>query len=457
MVQAVAANKQVPEDLPAMLGLAAASILAAPRVAISRGHGWVEPLAVYTVTAMESGTGKSPAEKDVTRPLRKIHKRVRDEYAQVVEDKLDQLEAERSRLALSAKKEEKEIERRIEEIREEPAPRILFGSDTTVEALASMMATNGGAGGIMDGEGEFFGILSGRYSSQVPNLGLALKAYDGDYYEVGRIGRHQRDMERAVLGLGLAVQPAVLMDAAKSRAMRERGLLARFFIAVPPNILGTRAPEGAPYDAEALAYWEGALEHIATLPIADPNAEEFPMLVLSPQARKLHIDFKAWMEPRLHPDDGELGDLPGWASKHNGRVLRVAGLLHLLSGKGLGDEVGERPMRSAIDIARYAIPHAVTAFGWDGVPGEANEVECKAVLAAIERKGISEWVKLRDLHRAVKNQAWVKQGGAVAVLKAVEQLVEMRWLMAATRPDGSGRDSTFYRPHPSLAGVEDQR
>jgi hypothetical protein len=114
-------------------------------------------------------------------------------------------------------------------------------------------------------------------------------------------------------------------------------------------------------------------------------------------------------------------------------------------------------MRSAIDIARWAIPHAVTAFGWDGVPGEANEVECKAVLAAIGRKGISDWVKLRDLHRAVKNQAWVKQGGAVAVLKAVEQLVEMRWLMAATRPDGSGRDSTFYRPHPSLAGVEDQR
>ena len=86
MVTAVAANKQVPEDLPAMLGLSAAAILAAPRVAISRGHGWVEPLALYTVTAMDSGTGKSPAEKDVTRPLRKIHRRIRAEWDERLND-----------------------------------------------------------------------------------------------------------------------------------------------------------------------------------------------------------------------------------------------------------------------------------------------------------------------------------------------------------------------------------
>jgi hypothetical protein len=52
MVRAVAGNKQVPEELPAMLGLSAAAILAGPRVAISRGHGWVEPLTLYTVTAI---------------------------------------------------------------------------------------------------------------------------------------------------------------------------------------------------------------------------------------------------------------------------------------------------------------------------------------------------------------------------------------------------------------------
>jgi replicative DNA helicase len=457
MVQAVAANKQVPEALPAMMGFSAAGILAGPRVAITRGHGWVEPLTSYTVTAMESGTGKSPAEKDVTRPLRKIHKRIRAECTDVLNNKLDELEAERARLALSAKKEERDIERRIEELKDAPEPRVLFGSDTTVEALASLMATNGGCGGIMDGEGEFFGILSGRYSGQVPNLGLALKAYDGDYYEVGRIGRRQADMERAVLGLGLAVQPSVLMEAAKSKAMRERGLLARFLIAVPPNILGTRAPEGAPYDHEAMDLWEAALEHIAAMPLADPESGEVPMLVLSEQARKLHIEFKAWMEPRLHPDDGELGDLPGWASKHVGRVMRLAGLLHLLSGQGLADEVAERPMRSAISAGRWAIPHAVTAFGWDGVPGEVGEQHCKAMLTAIRRKNMTDWAGQREYHRAVKNQAWVKQGGAVAVLKTLEELVDLRWLTVATRRDGSGRETVMYRPHPSVADPEAER
>lgn len=454
MVRAVSGNKQVPEELPALMGLSAIGILAQSRIAISRGHGWVEPLNTYTVTAMPSGSGKTPAEKDVTRPLRKIHKRVRAEYAEVLTSKLDELETERARLALKAKDAEKEIDRKIEELKEEPQPRVLFGSDTTVEALASLMAVNGGHAGIMDGEGEFFGILSGRYSGQVPNLGLALKAYDGDYYEVGRIGRHQRDMERAVLSLGLAVQPAVLMEAAKSKAMRERGLLARFLIAVPPSMLGTRAPEGSPYDHEAMALWEAALEHIAAIPVADPECEDFPVLSLSPQARKLHVEFKAWLEPRLHPDDGELGDLPGWASKHNGRVLRLAGQLHLVSGLGLETEVGEQAMRSAIKIGRWAIPHAVTAFGWDAAPGEVSEGNCRAVIEAIRRRGITDWHTQREYHRAVKNQAWVKQGGAVAVLKVLEELVESRWLMTATKKDGTGKEVVMFRPHPSLEDQE---
>ncbi len=458
MVRAVAGNKQVPEELPAMMGLSAIGTLAQCRVAISRGHGWVEPLNTYTVTAMPSGSGKTPAEKDVTRPLRKIHKRVRSEYNDVLTGKLDELEVERSRLALKNSKDaEKEIDRQIDELKEQPEPRVLFGSDTTVEALASLMAVNGGHAGIMDGEGEFFGILSGRYSGQIPNLGLALKAYDGDYYEVGRIGRKQRDMERAVLSLGLAVQPAVLMDAAKSVAMRERGLLARFLIAVPPSLLGTRAPEGTPYDHEAMALWEAALEHIAAMPIPDPEGEDFPTLRLSELARKLHVEFKAWLEPRLHPDDGELGDLPGWASKHNGRVLRIAGMLHLVSGLGLEDEVSEQAMRSAIRIGRWAIPHAVAAFGWDAAPGEVSEGNCRAVIAAIRRRNITGWHTQREYHRAVKNQAWVKQGGAVAVLKVLEALVESRWLMTATKTDGTGKDVVMYRPHPSLEDPDGDR
>jgi hypothetical protein len=452
MVRSVAANKQVPEDLPAMLGLAAISILAGPRVAISRGHGWVEPLTLYTVTAMESGTGKSPAEKDVTRPLRKIQKRIREEWQQVIDLEIDQLDVERARLALSAKDKaaERELERKIEDAKARPAPRILFGSDTTVEALAAGMSLNGDHGGIMDGEGEFFGILSGRYTGQIPNLGLALKAYDGDYYEVGRVMRQQRDMDRAILGLGLAVQPAVLSEAAKSKAMRERGLLARFIFSVPANILGTRAAEGAPYDAEAMERWAAALEHIAAIPLPLPDAEDFPALRLGSSARKLHIDFKSWMEPRLHPDDGELGDLPGWASKHIGRTLRVAGLLHLVAGYDITEDVSERAMESAIDIARWAIPHATTVFGWELAPTEAGDGQCQAILKAIRRKNMAGWATSREYHRGVKNQTWVKEGGILAVVKVLERLVEAGWLATDQRKDGAGRMTTMYRPHPSV-------
>lgn len=460
MIRAVASNKQVPETLPALLGLAAAGILAGPRVAISRGHGWAEPLTIYAAVAMESGTGKSPAEADVTKPLRHIQRLIRANHEDAVTEAVRNLnEAMAAQISAKdtggpderrqAEKTIRSLKAQIEEAQAEVPPRILIGSDTTIEALGNIMAANGDHGGIMDGEGEFFAILSGRYTGQIPNLGLTLKAYDSAYYEVGRVGRSQRDMVRAVLGLGLAVQPIVLDDAAKSRAMRERGLLARFLFGVPPNLLGTRAPEGAPYDRAAMNHWAAVLEKIANIPIPLPDDDEFPALQLTRDAREMHIHYKAGLEPKLHPDDGELGDLPGWASKHIGRALRIAGLLHLLDGRGVEEPVDDEMMCSAIEIAQWAIPHAITVFGWDGpVFDEAEDSQCQDVLDWVRRrkpKEITTRVVCRGLRRA-----WVKNGGAAAVLSVLTRLVEMRWLAVDMRTDGAGRETVVYLPHPKL-------
>lgn len=456
-VRAVAANKQVPEDLPALMGLAVLSTLAAHRVAISRGHGWVEPLNLYVNTVMDSGSGKTPATNDMIRPLWKLQKVMRVAHEERIDSMIDEQDFKRqevSRNPVAANRVEDKI-KELEELRKMP-PKLLYGSDTTIENLSHWMSRSNGHASIIDAEGEFFGILSGRYTKGVPNLGLALKAYDADRYTVGRIGRHQDDIDRAVLTLGLSVQPSVLEDLADDVVMRERGLLARFIFAIPPSLLGTRADEGAPYDRDAMRAWENALTVIhETLPEPDQDDADFPTLELSPAARKRHIEFKAWMEPRLHPLDGDLVGLPGWAAKHVGRVLRIAGLLHLAAGLGLDQAVSEDTMKAAITIGKWAIPHAVVAFREQLDQVDVDDDRCRSVLAWIAKKQPAEFT-LREVCRSFRPK-WAKQGGAQVREQVLTQLAELRWVSVVERTDGAGRVGRVYVPHPKALVPQPER
>lgn len=446
MVRAVAVNKQVPEDLPAMFGLGVISTLVAPRVAVSRGQGWVEPLNIYGAVVMESGGGKSPAASDVTRPLRRIQKRMREEHAALQDSRIDELDAQRGgagRDVTAANRVEDQI-KQCEDAKRNP-PRLTIGSDSTVESVAEFMSRNGGTASILDAEGEFFGMLSGRYTKQVPNLGLALKAYDGDYYEVGRIGRWQADIDRAVLTLAFGVQPTVMESAAKDKAMVERGLLARFMYAWPHSLVGTRGPEGGPYDHEAMDGWGVALENLALLDIPEQDAEDFPTLRLEPAARKLHIDFCQWIEHRLHPDSGDLGNLIGWASKHKGRAMRIAGLLHLVHGYSAADRISERAMAAGIEVCRWAIGPAIKVFTSGGSDVAPDDSQCLDVLAWIRREQPLRFT-VRDAQRKVRRN-WVTRA---SMAEALDRLAALGHLSLANVADRAGRHSLAYAPHPSL-------
>lgn len=451
MIRAVAGNKQVPEDLPALLGLGATSTLAGPRIAIDRGNRWIEPLNTYSCVGMESGTGKTPAEKDVTAALRRIQRKMADNYRDWVDHEVDQLDLQRAEMALRGRDAAGEANRLEDEMKElkktrdTAHPRLLFGSDITVETLPVRMADNGDAAAIMDSEGEFFGILSGRYSNGTPNLGIALKAYDGDWYDVNRLSRTAKPLNRAILTLALGTQPTVLAEVAKSKAMVERGLLARFLLAVPHSLLGTRTAEGAAYDQDAMDAWADILEKIAQIPMPPPDDEDFPALRLEPDARDRHVEFCKWMEPRLG-DGGDLGDMPGWAAKHRGRVLRVAGLLHLLAGRGVDERVSDRAMFAAVKVGEWAIPHARVVFGFNGITVDEGAERCLHVVDWVKAKRPALFVA-RDVQRGVR-KAWAKN--VADVIQVLDELAYKGWLREQSFKDKSQRPKTGYVPHPRL-------
>jgi replicative DNA helicase len=462
MVVSVAGNKQVPMTLPALMGMAAVSAIAAPRLAIECEPGWVEPLNTYSAVAMAYGAGKSPATKDVIREVRRLHRLVRANHADEIEHRRKDLGEsvailKERKTAKDASDEDKaqaaseirELSAKLKELDEQIPPRILMPADITPESLARDMSTNGEHGAIIDSEGTFFAILSGRYSGGVPNLDAVLKAYDGDYVEVSRITRSQNDMTRAVLTLGLAVQPQVLADAAASRAMVELGFLARFYLAVPENVVGYRARRGTAYEPEVLDAWDAVVRRVAAFPVADPQLpdNQFPRLRLSSAAREALFDYRAWIEPRLRPD-GELGDLPGWGSKHPTRAIRTAGLLHLIQGLGPDVPVGVETMNTAIAIGKWAIPHAIAVFGMDAETPQAEDENALALLQWIHGRRM-ESVKIREIARSCR-QAWVKKGATTAVIAAVDRLAEAGWLRPVETTDKAGRATTIFECHPKL-------
>lgn len=450
MVSAVAGNRQIDPALPAMLGLAAASALAAPRFQVRRQAGWAEPLVVSTCTALPSGEGKSHTAKDVFAPLYRLQKRQAKDHERLVDEQIDAEDAKRGLPGLTPAAANR-IEDRIQglEASKKAPPRIMAAKDSTAEALASFLARNGGHGAILDPEGTAFGMLSGRYQKgSKPNFELLLNGYDGDLFTVDRIGRGSETIERAILVLGLATQPEVLRDVASDRVLEERGMLARMIVCQPTSMLGLRDEDNAlPYNEAALRVWGLALEGIFEQPLVDVEDEtgHVPTLCLSPGALAAHKTFCRETESRLAVG-GDLRAILGWAAKHKGRALRIAGLLHLIDGGTIREEISERAMLCAISICDWAAEQAMDVFQVAAVDqDEATPEHCQSVVSWIRNKRV-EMFTIRELRRGIR----AKWATRAATEDALNQLVEDGYLHTVVYQDRSNKARIRYEVNPYL-------
>src|SRR4029453_4469956 len=262
-VRAEATATQTPPDLPGMLVLAALATAAGGLARIQVRPGWQEPLNLFVVVALPPGSRKSAVFADPTRPLVRLD---RDELARmrplVVEAMTRKTAAEKTaskaieRVA-SAKTEDPadelakaiQAQAEAEAIMVPPLPRLL-ADDTTAEALASLMADQGGRIALLSAEGGPFAPMAGADQGGGVSLDPSLKGHAGDELRIDRKGRGSEYVERPALTVGLAVQPDVLRKLPDHPGFRGRGLLARFLYALPVNTFGSRksAPPAVPQE-----------------------------------------------------------------------------------------------------------------------------------------------------------------------------------------------------------------
>ncbi len=415
-VEAVAACRQVPVDLPALLALSIAAAAGAKKYRVYIGKSHSEPLNIWTISALPPGSRKTDTFEDMAKPLYIEQKRLTQAMFPVIEEgrTLQKIHEKRMEHLLNQVAREKNIHKR-EELEEElsemgqsvlkvPAyPCLIASGDTTPEAAAALLEDQGGKIAILDTEGGLFSVMNGRYDSKgEPNLDVWLKMHAGDELSVHRKNRIPIEVSKPAGTVAITVQPAVIKNLATKKDFKDRGLLGRFLYAIPEDLVGTRIYQNRRVDQALKDSYLKAIERIFHQPEPKPEDEHdrtpHHKLYLKGAALEIWEEFYNDVEIR-QARGGDLEGIRDWASKCAGAIARIAGIFHIVETGGNPDqnEISAETMVRAYEIGRiHLIEHAKMAYGLMSMTAESH-------LA----RDILSWIAAKEKTTFTVNDFWI--------------------------------------------------
>lgn len=444
-VIAEAERTQTPADLAAMLVLGCCAAAVAGKYDVEIESGYVEPLNLFVLAALPPGERKSAVFKSVFAPLVEAErimvalakpataiaeaklelaqnhlKEKKKAYGKLSEDSVDQVwDGPRDKGGATLAKEIEDQAAHVAALEVPPEPRLLC-DDVTPEKLAMLMAEQGGRMCVASAEGTIFQVIAGRYSKDGrASFEVFLQGHAGDALRVDRQSRASIYVQHPRLTMALAVQPSVVSGLATNKEMRGLGLLARFFYSFPTSRVGDRAIVTLPMSRDIERAYGDCVTKLAGIPI--PTDGKIPLLSVSVEARDMHREFRARLEPRLK---GDLTEMRDWANKLAGGVGRIAAVLNIVE-HGL-EPVTRDAMAAAIDIGEsYLLRHAAHAF--DVIATTESQADADALWAWLGRTGLTKFM-LRDAKRLGPR---VLRHDKVRLDSAIRELVDRGVLAAA--------------------------
>lgn len=444
-VLAVAESTQTSVDMAAVEALGVVSLCSQGKYFIRGNADWVEPLNIYTVVILSPAERKSSVLSMMIRPVEEYEKEENSRRnAGIIESQmvLSRLEKEKRCLverASKGKATEEEVRAKAAEIAKyEPIkPLRLFVDDVTSEKLTSVLAENKGCAAVVSAEGGIFDIISGLYSRNV-NIDVFLKGHSGDTIRVDRIGRASESIIHPALTMVLAVQPEVLNGLMSNNTFRGRGLTARFLYSMPKSTVGSRSFSTKPIPEGVRARYQALIETI----LSSDNEQE-PISLDDGAADVLEGLFNE-VEGRLK---GDLAEIPDWAGKFVGAVLRIGGILHVIKypKDSMFDPVDRETMENAVSIGRYFLEHAKAAYSLMGA--DAVNKNARLFLAAVKRKRLAEFSR-RDAMRLYRGCKTVE-----SLQPVLDRLCEYGYLAVKPVPPSYGpgrKPSDTYLVNPAV-------
>lgn len=455
MASAVAESTQTPPAMSVMLALSVLATVTQRQWSV-QPHGeftsYVEPLSLWTLTAMPSGARKTAVINALADPLMFWEKRERDslkrEIARVNEaraaaknriDKLirstssDDDEETRQRINLA-------IERERDNTPDEIFSPKLFTGDTTAETLQTLLVKQSERMAVLTDEGGIFLVMAGMYSGGHASLDVFLQAHAGSPVRVDRADR-EAYLENPALSFGLALQPGILFDVASGRRFRDSGLLARFLYCMPISTVGKRdVRRHVPIPkAVRLAYEAGLFGLLDKRPRISGEPK---LLAFSDPARECWLDFAEEIE-RQQGEGGKFESISDWTSKLPGAAARMAGLIELAEVGSGADSISEDAAMRGVALARALISHAQEAFGLLGT--DAADGDALAMLKWIRTDGGALF------KRSTCQKAMEGRFRSVARLAAAAARLVQRDVLREFKEANKGAPpSVWYRVNPKV-------
>ncbi|GAA4978105.1 hypothetical protein GCM10023205_52470 [Yinghuangia aomiensis] len=452
-VVAVAEATQTPPDLAGCLALACLSTAAGGRVHVDVTDTWTEQVNLYTAVALPPGNRKSGVFGLMTGPLWEAEQALiddaRPQRAQAIaEQRIAEATAEKAAAKAASANgdirddltaEAVDLAQKADTITVPPEPQLIV-DDATPEAIATLLAEQGGRVAVLSPEGGIFDIIAGRYSAK-PNMDVFLKGHVGDPIMVNRRGRKER-VPRPALTIGLAVQPAVFREIGKVEAFSGKGLLQRFLFSLPESLVGYRKTRPNPVPPAVRADYR---HHLAATVLTFAYLTEPHTLTLETAAEAALFAYAEELEPQLRPT-GTLMHIGEWANKLAGTTARIAGLLHVARHfrDGYARPIAADTMNAAITLGRYFTGHTLAVADLMGT--ETGTDRARAVLDILATHPTRD-ITRRDLFTALPRRDFPN---VAALDPALALLVDLGWIRVLPAPErrGRGRPTVRYRIHP---------
>ncbi|NDV61655.1 DUF3987 domain-containing protein [Puniceicoccales bacterium CK1056] len=348
----------VPVCLPAMSALAfLAGAVGKAFVVIDAYRDKPTFLNLYTIQVVERGLGKGNIGGALSKPILELEKALRDGWSRDCSKARADIELLREKFKSakhSAKKGDPESRDAMishqsdidaAEVFLSAAPAILI-DDTTSEALADRLATNGETLLSYSSEaGNLLKVAMGKYSDQ-GDFDLLLSAYSGDGYKSDRVGRGSRSLSNPRLSALWMVQRTVLDSLLSDKDAFNRGLTARFLLV---NTGARRTKDnGAEMVFAKGELWDSILAPFLKLRRQGPSEVEPIPVRCSGEAKEV---FRQFHNESVDIEETLPEELQGECSRWRENAIKVAGLFQLVSDKDR--MIDERTAEAACAVVRW--------------------------------------------------------------------------------------------------------
>ena len=392
---------QTPPEMSAQSVLAAAALAVQPFAnAVLDGRPY--PLSLYLLTIAESGDRKSAVDRIATLPHKARQRQLFDSYVeeyQRFKNENDAFEVSR-KLAIEAnkKKGKEAITMALHEIGlppEEPKCPTLLSQEPTAEGLIKGFFNGLPSQGLFSDEGgSFFGGHSMKDENRLKSIAILSQFWDGSDINRTRAGLGESmTIKNPRLSAHLMIQPVVAEKIFSDKELTGQGFMARFLVASPQSIAGTRFYNGLDltFDKSVIRYHSLIEKLLLTPPPVNYKGTLTPRsLNVSRDAKALWMDAYNAIEAQLAPKM-ELVNIKPTAAKTAEQIIRIAGVLTLVDDPN-ANNIGAECMERAIQIGSWYLKEALRLT-------QSSDANCDFVIA----NKVKDWIIDKELKLVTVN------------------------------------------------------